>query len=687
MKRKIYKLISGAKLGLFALALVVSGTAHSQIYTFAYTGAVQTLTLPAGVWGIECWGANGGDATAGPGGGGKGGYSSGALQVVTNGTQLNILVGGKGANCSGTSGPGGAGGWNGGGGGGTCGKSGGGGGGATDVRVGGTGAGNRVIVAGGGGGASYYNLLAAGGNGGGPAGQNGDFMSSGNVLTAGGGGAGANGASPGISNPFWASSDGTATGGGGGGNSPTGFGQQGIGGGPGGAGGTIAGGATGGSGGGGGGFAGGAGGSQTTNAGVGGGGGSGYTGGVNNGISAQFNLAGFVPNPDVTGNGYVVITKLCSVSLNASSNPICIGQSVTLSTDAISGITWSGSPSTGNSIVVSPNVTTSYSVTGTSTANCVAGSVITIVVNPLPVLSAMVTPSTLCVGKTATIIPLGASNYTWNGGPTGSSFLANPSVNTTYNLAGTSQFGCFNTTTIAVNVNTNSLTVMPAVSVCKGSALTLTASGATSYTWSSGSNFASSVVSPQASTTYSVSGTDVFDCVLSSQVAVTVNNKPTVTASASKPTICKNEGVTLSASGTANTYTWSNNVIGPVASLTLPVDIVYSYTVTGEDNNGCTATAIVTVSVNKCVGISEFSKAGLEANVYPNPASTLLTIELNSSSAKTIQVMDLSGRIVLSASSSSEKTDLDVSGLANGIYYVKLSSDNRSEVFKIVKSK
>lgn len=686
MKSKTYQLFSSAKQGLFAFVLIVFlSTAYSQTYTFVYTGAVQTLTLPTGTWGIECWGANGGDVTAGPGGGGKGGYSVGALSVVTNGTQLNILVGGKGVTASGTAGPGGTGGWNGGGGGGTCGKSGGGGGGATDVRVGGTGAANRIIVAGGGGGASYYNLLAAGGNGGAQAGQNGDFMTSGNVLTAGGGGAGAVGAAPGISNPFFASSDGTAAGGGGGGNSPTGFGQQGTGGGPGGAGGTIAGGATGGSGGGGGGFAGGAGGSQTTNAGVGGGGGSGYIGGVTTGTTVAFGQPGFVTNPDAIGNGYVIITKLCSVSLVASANPICIGASVTLTTDAVNGsITWGGSPSTGTSIVVSPNVTTTYSVTGTSTANCVAGGAITIVVNPLPALSAMVTPTTLCVGKTATVTPSGAATYTWNGGPSGTSFLVNPGVTTTYNLSGTSQFGCLNTIAVPVNVNTNSLTIMPASSICKGSSINLTASGAVSYTWSNGNNFPSVPVSPAASTTYSVAAIDNFGCNLSGQVAITVNLKPTVGASTNKPQACKWDNVSLTATGAA-TYSWSNGASGSPVQVNVPVDVPYTFTVTGTDNNGCTNTAVVVVNVNKCVGISEASAGALGIKAYPNPASSQLTIELDNGFAKSVEVTDLSGRVVLSAVSQESSFHIGVSALSDGVYYVKVISNQKSEVIKIVK--
>ncbi|MES2681245.1 MAG: glycine-rich protein, partial [Bacteroidota bacterium] len=435
MKRKIYNLMSGARQGLFVLALFVSGTALSQVsYSFAYTGAVQTLTLSAGAWGIQSWGANGGDAGAGAGG--VGAYSFGAFNVAVAGTQINILVGGKGTNGGAAMGSGGAGGWNGGGGGGACGKTGGGGGGGTDVRVGGIAATNRIIVAGGGGGASFYDQGAAGGNGGGQTAGNGNFITMGNVLTIGGGGAGAVGGTPGASNPFWASSDGTATGGGGGGNSPglAGVGQQGTGGGAGGAGAILGGGLTGGSGGGGGGYAGGAGGSQTVNAGIGGGGGSGFVTGLINGITVSTGQPGFVSNPDITGNGYLIITAICGITLSAmGGNPICAGNSATLITNAASNYAWSNG---GNfsSTVVSPTITTTYTVIG-SNGSCTNTRTVTLQVSPIPTVTAISNPTVLCSGSTATLTTSGASTYTWNPGAlTGATIAVTPTATTIYSV-------------------------------------------------------------------------------------------------------------------------------------------------------------------------------------------------------------------------------------------------------------
>ena len=137
-----------------------------ETYTFEYTGAEQTFTVPSGTTNvqIEVWGAQGGSyITAG----GLGGYAKGTL-TVTSGQMLSVYVGGQGSSSTSASVV--AGGFNGGGyaygfDGNVYGASGGG---ASDVRTGGIALTNRVIVAGGGGyygGGSGSALGAAGGGG------------------------------------------------------------------------------------------------------------------------------------------------------------------------------------------------------------------------------------------------------------------------------------------------------------------------------------------------------------------------------------------------------------------------------------------------------------------------------------------------------------------------------------------
>jgi hypothetical protein len=150
------------------IIITTCGGVHGS-QTLSFTGSQQTFTVPACVYSVqlETWGGQGGTSSSGGYAGGRGGYAYGTLSV-TPGQTLNIYIGGKGTNSTG-SGTWIAGGWNGGG---TGVSWGGGGGGGTDIRVGGTALTDRVLVAGGGGGGYEGSYADIGGYGGGLVGQN-----------------------------------------------------------------------------------------------------------------------------------------------------------------------------------------------------------------------------------------------------------------------------------------------------------------------------------------------------------------------------------------------------------------------------------------------------------------------------------------------------------------------------------
>lgn len=293
------------------------GVSEGQKFDFNYTGGVQQKSLPAGKYKLEVWGAEG-NSNSYTAVGGKGGYSVGELSVNSDNT-VYIYIGGKA-------------GYNGGGTGGTGANPGANGGGATDIRIGSTAAGNRVIVAGGGGGGGAssnggspgnrtsnaggeggYGHTGSGSSGGSNSNYNGKGGSSGSTSSGGAGGAGGTASS---SN----SSDGTyyPAGGGGGGGGYYGGGGGGSGGYWGN--GYSASGKTGGSGSSGSGGAGGN--SKYTSsrsgwysyAAGGGGGGSGYVGGVTNGVIMSGGST--IPKPSGgtqmgnEGNGFARITAL-----------------------------------------------------------------------------------------------------------------------------------------------------------------------------------------------------------------------------------------------------------------------------------------------------------------------------------------------------------------------------------------
>ena len=162
----LYDLVGKKFYGNAGTGAFVSGGYTSlktgDILNYAYTGAVQSVTLPKGVYKLEVWGAQGGYRSSSTYGG-KGGYSVGTI-TLTEKTNVYVYVGGSG-NTGGASG-----GFNGGG------KkySYYGGGGASDIRINQDSLYARVIVAGGGGsdGATNKKGMYGGGTAGGSTSEN-----------------------------------------------------------------------------------------------------------------------------------------------------------------------------------------------------------------------------------------------------------------------------------------------------------------------------------------------------------------------------------------------------------------------------------------------------------------------------------------------------------------------------------
>jgi len=208
--------------------------------------------------------------------------------------------------------------------------------------------------------------------------------------------------------------------------------------------------------------------------------------------------------------------------------------------------------------------------------------------------------TSLCAGGTTTWTASSAGG-TWSSSNTGaatidpsSGFLtavANGSTTITYTLT---VLGCPYTQTATVTVAAANVSASAASpSICSGSSTTVSASGATTYSWSPTGSGSSFTASPSSTTTYSVTGTS-GSCTNSATVTVTVNATPTVTAAATQTSICSGAGTTISAGGAAS-YAWSPT--GSGSSFSASPASTTTYSVTGT-SSGCTNSASVTVTVN-----------------------------------------------------------------------------------------
>jgi gliding motility-associated-like protein len=305
----------------------------------------------------------------------------------------------------------------------------------------------------------------------------------------------------------------------------------------------------------------------------------------------------------VSANTTCGVTELTSTvqvvpgpTITVNNPSICQGATTTLTASGAQTYAWFDSGGnqigTGATLSVSPTVTASYTVQGTAADGCIGTGTSTVTVNPLPTVTA--TDATVCAGQQVTLTGGGnAASYSWSGGVV-NGVPFSPAGSGQYTVIGTSAAGCQNSA--LANVTVNPLPVVFAgddTQVCTGSAVTLTATGANNYTWTNGV-VNGIAFTPANTATYTVVGTDLNGCQASDQVTVVVLNNAPINAGADQ-TICAGSSTTITATG-GETYTW-NNGLGAGVSHTVSPATTTTYTVEGEDSNGCLGTDQVVITV------------------------------------------------------------------------------------------
>jgi gliding motility-associated-like protein len=235
-----------------------------------------------------------------------------------------------------------------------------------------------------------------------------------------------------------------------------------------------------------------------------------------------------------------VISSPLAVTISGQ-NAICFSKSVTLSAAGATNYSWSaagqGIIGSGPSITASPQDSTTYYVTGT-TYGCTGVDSITVAVVPLPVFTANASQSYVCKNDSTVLTASGGDQYAWSsadGQPLGSTpwITILPDTNSDYQVQIIDTL-CQMTSTLTVPITVKPTPVLQVTSSndinCSIGQATLQATGGTSYQWSprndiSDPTMADPVVSPPATTTYYVKGTDPNGCSSVDSVTVKVNHQ------------------------------------------------------------------------------------------------------------------------------------------------------------------
>ncbi len=357
-----------------------------------------------------------------------------------------------------------------------------------------------------------------------------------------------------------------------------------------------------------------------------------------------------ITNPTVTVAG---TNTLCSQNFNGSPNTTTLTASGAFTYQWTLPVGFSATPNTSsNPIVVTPPLTSvpmvvTMTVLGTA-GSCTNQAVYTITVVPNPTIAT--TSGSMCAGTQVTLTASNATTYTWTPSatlntPNGPNVIANPSVTTVYSIIGSS-VGCNsqtqNATASVVPNPTVTINPNPAL-ICLGSSINLTASGATTYTWSPNialttTNAANTTANPTVTTTYTIIGSQAT-CTNLATVQVSVIGLPTVSIAGTN-TLCSQNfngspaTTTLTASG-AGTYVWtlpagfsgSPNLTSNPLVITPPVTsvpMVATMTVLGTAGT-CTSLAVfnLTVIPNPTIATTSGSMcAGTSVNLTASNATT-----------------------------------------------------------------
>lgn len=205
-------------------------------------------------------------------------------------------------------------------------------------------------------------------------------------------------------------------------------------------------------------------------------------------------------------------------------------------------------------------------------------------VNPKP-KGKTIADTAICLGQSITLTASGGTSYTWAGGPKNTSWTVTPTSSESYQVIFDSTNGCRLILNPRVTVQNLQISAMGDTTVCSGTSVQISASGADTYTWVPGGTGASKTVSPSQTTQYVVTGTSSIGCKDNDTVTVSVNQAPDIVLP-HDTIVCFGRRFEVEAAG-ADSFQWLDGPSTAKYSI-LPILSKYFY-VEGFNNNGCSS--------------------------------------------------------------------------------------------------
>jgi Ig-like domain CHU_C associated/Secretion system C-terminal sorting domain/PKD domain len=378
---------------------------------------------------------------------------------------------------------------------------------------------------------------------------------------------------------------------------------------------------------------------------------------------------------------------------------------VTLGATAIAGtLNWFASSTGGTSLgsgasFVTPSisVTTTYYVDVSNGSCTSARTPVIATINSIPGITAIGNNSRCDAGTVTLSVSPSAGTAVWYATATGGTALATsnsfttPSLTTYYAEAVNGSCTSGTRTAVVATINaTPTITATTPASRCGVGTVTLSATSTGTLSWFATATGGTSIATGSSFTTPSISTTTTYYVEVSNgtctstrtAVVATITSSAAPTGTANQ-TFCSTETVGLLAV-TGTNIIWYNAATGgtvvPNSTLLVAGTTYYA----SQNLSGCESISrlAVTVISGGCLGNETFKLDALK--LYPNPVIDVLNISYTKTISK-VEISNILGQIIDNLTINSNDGQVDMSRFSSGTYLVKVTADNKSETFKVIK--
>jgi hypothetical protein len=368
----------------------------------------------------------------------------------------------------------------------------------------------------------------------------------------------------------------------------------------------------------------------------------------------------------------VTVNELPTLEVTAPTG-ICGEGEVTISATSTGTITFPTGVE--NGVAFTLTETSSYEIV-TVLNGCEVSETITIEVNEAPDLQ-VPADFIVCENEEITLTATGANQITWdNDVENGVAFTITET--TTFVATGINP-GCPEQT-LSVEVTVTPAPVVTVESVdpiCEGEEITLTASGADSFSWTDGVENGVAFT-PTQTGDYTVVGTSNGCESEPVTIAVIVNDLPV-------PTVSYDTNTESLTTGVFESYQWyfNGDIIDGAVNQTYQTTVEGTYTVEVTNEDDCEGTSETFNLVT--VGVSALDR-GFGFTLYPNPANNEVVVNFTSVLTEQIelQIFDLAGKQMGTQRINKMVSTIDVSHFAEGVYLFRVLSNNNAKTERVI---